>query len=184
MKNNYIGKLCDIDMCLGNYYIIDNKVFELTDVFGNMDILSIDRTYEFRIGFLIYGRETVYYSEDHIMKLILENKFKECVELNNDLTNTSQYNALGLELLFRNYDNNQQEKQLPDRVLFNDKKKATTLLIDDKPTVVKSTKGDNYDRKFGFLLAYFQAYSGLTKTQANKYINDIVKDDKDDKEKS
>jgi len=65
---------------------------------------------------------------------------------------------------------------LPTRVLFNDKKKATTLLFKDKPTVVKAREDDTYDRRIGFLEAYFQATSGLSKTKALKYLNDIVKD--------
>jgi hypothetical protein len=65
---------------------------------------------------------------------------------------------------------------LPTRVLFNDKKKATTLLFKDKPTVVKAREDDKYDRRIGFLEAYFQATSGLSKTKALKYLNDIVKD--------
>jgi hypothetical protein len=65
---------------------------------------------------------------------------------------------------------------LPDRVFFNDKKGATTILYGDEATVVKTTKGDKFDKKFGFLLAYFQKHSGLTKTQANKYLSKLVEE--------
>ena len=65
---------------------------------------------------------------------------------------------------------------LPTRVLFNDKKKATTLIFNDKVVVVKAREDDNYDRRIGLLEAYFQATSGLSKTKALKYLNDIVKD--------
>ena len=68
------------------------------------------------------------------------------------------------------------ELNLPDRVFYNEKKGATTLLYGDNATVVKTTKGDKYDREKGFLLAFFQKHSGLTKTQANKYLKDIIKD--------
>ena len=64
----------------------------------------------------------------------------------------------------------------PKSVLFNDKKKATTLIFDNKVVVVKAREDDKYDRRIGFLEAYFQATSRLSKTKALKYLNDIVKD--------
>ena len=74
-------------------------------------------------------------------------------------------------------------KRLPYKVFFNDKKHATTLIkdeplpfSDDNVVVVKTTKGDKYNREYGFLMAYFQMYSGLSKTQANKYLKNLVKE--------
>lgn len=69
------------------------------------------------------------------------------------------------------------ELNLPDKVFFNEKKGATTLLYGDDATVVKCTQGDSYDREYGFLLAFFQKHSGLSKTQSNKYLKDIIRDD-------
>jgi len=69
------------------------------------------------------------------------------------------------------------KQQLPTKVFFNDKKGATTLIDGDNVSVVKTTKGDKFSKEYGFLLAYFQMYSGLTKTQANKYLKDLVKDE-------
>ena len=63
-----------------------------------------------------------------------------------------------------------------NRVMFNEKKGATTLLKGDKVTVVKTCKGDKFDKKYGFLLAYFQQNCGLSKTQANKYLKELVED--------
>jgi hypothetical protein len=60
---------------------------------------------------------------------------------------------------------------------FNTKKGATTLIDRhlDEVTVVRTTKGDEYDKKMGFLLAYFQHTSGMSKTQCNKYIKELIK---------
>jgi hypothetical protein len=70
---------------------------------------------------------------------------------------------------------------LPDTVYFNDKKKATTLMYNQKATVVKCGKGDKYSRRIGFLEAYFQSTCGLSKTQAKKYLENIVKDKEEKK---
>lgn len=67
-------------------------------------------------------------------------------------------------------------KKIPTNVFFNDKKKATTLMFDENATVVKCGKDDEYSRRIGFLEAYFQATCGLSKTQAKKYLDKIVKD--------
>ena len=66
--------------------------------------------------------------------------------------------------------------RLPKQVQFNDKKKATTLIFGDKVVVVKARQEDKYDRRIGFLEAYFQATSRMSKTKALKYLNEIVKD--------
>lgn len=66
---------------------------------------------------------------------------------------------------------------LPQRVYFNDKKKATTLIMKgDKVIVVKCGKGDKYNRRIGFLESFFQATCGLSKSKALKYLEEIVKD--------
>lgn len=75
------------------------------------------------------------------------------------------------------YKNKNLRKNLPDKVYFNDKKKATTLGTTDKRFVTVKAGKEKYDRRIGFLEAYFQAYSGLSKTAANKYLEEIVKDD-------
>jgi hypothetical protein len=69
-----------------------------------------------------------------------------------------------------------EKEKLPSKVFFNDKKKATTLMYGDEATVVKCGKEDEYSRRVGFLEAYFQATCGMSKTQAKKYLENIVKD--------
>ena len=89
-----------------------------------------------------------------------------------DITSTVDCSTLGLKDWY--FGTNEKEN-LPKKVLFNEKKKAVTLLDEfDNVTVVRATKGDKYDKKFGFLLAYFQQNCGLTKTQANKYLKEIL----------
>lgn len=63
--------------------------------------------------------------------------------------------------------------KVPKKYIIN---KNATILIwkDGTKTVVKRRKEDNYNKKLGFLIAYFQKNSGLTKTQANRYLNNLV----------
>ena len=89
-------------------------------------------------------------------------------EISKPLSQT--FNILG------NYQNLPIGDSLPKKVQFNDKKKATTLIFRDKVVVVKARQEDKYDRRIGFLEAYFQATSRMSKTKALKYLNDIVKD--------
>ena len=72
---------------------------------------------------------------------------------------------------------------IPSKVFYNDKKKATTLMYGNQATVVKCGKGDKYNRRVGFLEAYFQATCGMSKNKALKYLNEIVKDKENKKEK-
>ena len=70
----------------------------------------------------------------------------------------------------------EEPKRLPTQVFFNKKKKATTIMREQNATVVKCGKDEKYNKRIGFLEAYFQAYSGLSKTQANKYIKSILEE--------
>lgn len=62
---------------------------------------------------------------------------------------------------------------LPLRYIINDD--ATILFwFDGDKTIVKKTQDDNYDKRLGFLYAYFQKTSGLSKNKANKYLENLV----------
>lgn len=66
--------------------------------------------------------------------------------------------------------------QLPEKYIIN--KNATILFWgDESKTVIKRNITDEYDKKLAFLIAYFQKHSGLSKTQANKYLNSLVDED-------
>ena len=72
--------------------------------------------------------------------------------------------------------NELKNKKLPTNVFFNDNKKTTVIKFDDETIKVKCGKDDTYSRRIGFLEAYFQATCGMSKTQAKKYLEKIVKD--------
>lgn len=61
------------------------------------------------------------------------------------------------------------EHELPKRYIIN--KNATILFWKDgTKTIVKRSKEDEYDKTLGFLWAYFQKTSGLSKSKANDYL--------------
>lgn len=67
-------------------------------------------------------------------------------------------------------------KVLPKRYIIN--KGATILFWDDgTKNIVKRSKDDEYNKRLGFLTAYFQKHSGLTKNQANKYLANLLDED-------
>lgn len=51
---------------------------------------------------------------------------------------------------------------------------TTLFWKDGTKTIVKKKDEDEFDRKLGFLIAYFQKNSGLSKTQANKYLENLM----------
>ena len=61
---------------------------------------------------------------------------------------------------------------LPTRYIVND---GAVILFwsDGDKTIVKRAEDDNFDPVKGFLWAYFQKHSGLSKTKANKYLREI-----------
>lgn len=70
------------------------------------------------------------------------------------------------------FDNMFKQSKLYDKIIFNNP--ATIVWWDDDTkTIVKSTEGDSYSKQFGFLMAYFQKHSGMTKTQVNKFMDKL-----------
>lgn len=65
------------------------------------------------------------------------------------------------------------KKNLPKKYIIN--KWATILFWEDgTKTVVKRAKDDEYNKIMGFLWAYFQKTSGLSRTKANEYLRGLV----------
>lgn len=61
---------------------------------------------------------------------------------------------------------------LPKKIIVN--YGAVILFWEDgTKTIVKRARGDRFDPVKGFLWAYFQKQSGLSKTKANKYLREI-----------
>lgn len=62
--------------------------------------------------------------------------------------------------------------RVPERYIIN--KNATIIFWKDgDKTVVKRTKDDDFNARLGFLTAYFQKHSGMSRTQANKYLSNL-----------
>ena len=63
--------------------------------------------------------------------------------------------------------------ELPERYIIN--KGATILFWEDgSKTIVKRCKDDKYNKRLGFLTAYFQKHCGMSKNKANKYLAGLV----------
>lgn len=77
-----------------------------------------------------------------------------------------------------NFFKTEDKNKIPEKYIIN--KDATILFWEDGiKTIIKRNSEDEYDKKLGFLIAYFQKHSGLSKTQANKYLDNLL--DEDDK---
>lgn len=64
-----------------------------------------------------------------------------------------------------------------DKVIFNDNKKTTVVLWKDgTKTIVKASSNDKFDRRVGYLTAFYQKHCGMSKTKANKYIDSLEED--------
>jgi len=61
---------------------------------------------------------------------------------------------------------------LPDHYIIND---GATILFwkDGTKTIVKRAKDEKFDKRLGFLTAYFQKHCGLSKTKANKFLDNL-----------
>lgn len=68
------------------------------------------------------------------------------------------------------------KKRIPTKYIIN--KNATILFWDNgDKTIVKRAEGDEYNKILGFLWAYFQHTSGLSKSKANDYLRALVDED-------
>lgn len=68
--------------------------------------------------------------------------------------------------------------KLPTRVIFND---PATIAFwpDGTKTIVKCSKDDTFLPEIGFLHAYFEKYSGMSKTAISKYLKGLAETDKE-----
>mgnify|MGYP004599874909 CR=1 FL=1 len=90
---------------------------------------------------------------------------KEDKEMN--FNNINIPNMFGARVEFR------PKKELSKKYIIN--KGATVLFWEDgTKTVVKRAKDDEYNKIMGFLWAYFQKTSGLSRTKANEYLRGLV----------
>ena len=68
------------------------------------------------------------------------------------------------------------DTKLPSRYIIN---KGATILFwkDGTKTIVKKSKDDKYDKRLGFLTAYFQKNCGMSKNKANKYLDSLIEEE-------
>ena len=60
---------------------------------------------------------------------------------------------------------------------------ATVLMWDDgDKTVVKRCADDEFNKRLGFLTAFFQHYSGMSKNKANKFLAELEVEDEEKEE--
>jgi len=97
-------------------------------------------------------------------KIIIPNFMKSIVKLDDG----------GIAILDSSY--LQDKTNLPNKYIINN---GATILFwnDGSKTIVKRSKSDAYNKRLGFLTAYFQKTSGLSKNKANKYLKELVDQD-------
>lgn len=67
---------------------------------------------------------------------------------------------------------NNDKARMPVRYIIN--KNATILFWNDgEKTIVRKADDDEFNARLGFLTAFFQRYSGLSKNKANKFLANL-----------
>lgn len=75
----------------------------------------------------------------------------------------------------------QKEVPMPKKYIINHG--ATVLMWDDgDKTVVKRCADDEFNKRLGFLTAFFQHYSGMSKNKANKFLAELEVEDEEKEE--
>lgn len=69
---------------------------------------------------------------------------------------------------------------MPKKTIINH---GATILIweDGEKTVVKRCENDEFNKRLGFLTAFFQHYSGMSKNKANKFLAELEVEDEEAK---
>lgn len=66
---------------------------------------------------------------------------------------------------------------LPSKYIINENA-AILFWEDGEKTIVKKSADDVFDKRIAFLTAYFQRHSGLSKTKANKFLKELIIEEK------
>lgn len=75
----------------------------------------------------------------------------------------------------------QKEVPMPKKYIINHG--ATVLIWDNgEKTVVKRCEDDEFNKRLGFLTAFFQHYSGMSKNKANKFLAELEVEDEEKEE--
>lgn len=72
------------------------------------------------------------------------------------------------------------KEKMPKKIITNEN---ATIVIwqDETKTIMKLHDGDEYDKRLAVLIAFFQKYSGLSKNQANKFLDSLMEAEKFEK---
>lgn len=80
-------------------------------------------------------------------------------------------------------DTNKEEKlkvSMPKKYIINHG--ATVLIWDNgEKTIVKRCEDDEFNKRLGFLTAFFQHYCGMSKNKANKFLAELEVEDEETK---
>lgn len=89
---------------------------------------------------------------------------------------------MNIDKVYINGINNKVKKvPMPKKYIINHG--ATVLMWDDgEKTVVKRCADDEFNKRLGFLTAFFQHYSGMSKNKANKFLAELEVEDEEKEE--
>lgn len=74
--------------------------------------------------------------------------------------------------------NMHQKIEMPKKYIIN--KGATVLIWDNgEKTIVKRCEDDEFNKRLGFLTAFFQHYCGMSKNKANKFLAELEVEDEE-----
>lgn len=90
----------------------------------------------------------------------------------------SYINEDGKEYNLKNVEEQQLKTLKQDKVIFNEKKKTTVVLWKDgTKTIVKASDNDVFDKRVGYLMAFYHKNCGMSKTKANRYIDELCEEE-------
>lgn len=111
----------------------------------------------------------------------IDNELKPLVFMIKEDIDMAKYGG-GITFGIDNFTYYPTNKKLPKRYIANDG--ACILFWEDgSKTVVKRSEDDSIDPVKGFLWAYFQKNSGMSKTKANKYLRAIADEVENEKKR-
>ena len=143
---------------VGNVYMNEDTYFELCSELGCNMYDRFTNTYGRIYGFNIK-------IDNSITPYTFEIREEDNMEIDRDSI-TLNVGGRQSGLTFRSYN------RLPKKYILN-QDACILFWSDGKKTIVKRSEDDIQDPVKGFLWAYFQKHSGLSKTKANKYLREI-----------
>lgn len=152
-------------------YMNEITYWELCEELSCVMLNQSDNTYGRIYGYTIKIDNRI---APHVFELREEDNFMEREYCRHDIDSLDAYRYV-VEGQRGAGKSNKVLTPLPTRYIVND---GAVILFwsDGDKTIVKRAEDDIFDPVKGFLWAYFQKHSGLSKTKANKYLRDIDKE--------